>query len=462
MGRVGGGGGNRASRGLIAFDIAGSIPLGASIDSVSLMLHVSRATAGSQSVTLHRLLADWGEGTSDAPGGGGIGQGGEGSGTAATAGDATWKHTFSQTTDWATLGGDFSATTTASTSVAGTGSYTWASAQMAADVQGWLDKPSTNFGWLLQSNESQASTAKRFDSRENPTVSNRPTLLVQFTPPPSTVSIGDAQVDESAGNATLTITLDAAAGADATVSYATSDGTAIAPADYVAIVTTMTIAAGMTSAAISIPIVSDAIDELDETFTLALTTSTVAVISDVAGAATVTVLDDDPPPDVSVVLAVSVTEGAANTTATVDIPVSLSGKSGLPDTVKYDTTDGTAISPGDYIGVTGGSLTISAGNDTANISVTVFGDNTFGPYETFAVALTSATTTSTTTPLTITQATTTVTIVNDDAPAFQLPGLSRLGLLLLAGLLAAMLFWKLRGPSQNVTGSPAGAFANRR
>ena len=88
-------------RGLIAFDIAGNIPVGASIDSASLTQHMSRTIAGSHPVTLHRLLADWGEGSSDASGGGGIGQTGEGSGIAATAGDATWKYTFSNASEWA-------------------------------------------------------------------------------------------------------------------------------------------------------------------------------------------------------------------------------------------------------------------------------------------------------------------------------------------------------------------------
>ena len=429
-------------RGLIAFDVAGSIPAGSTIQATTFTLHMSRTRPGSHPVALHRLLADWGEGTSDAFGGGGIGQTGEGGGTPATAGDATWKHTFSNTFTWGALGGDFSVTTSASTSVGGTGTYTWTSVQMAADVQGWLDNPSTNFGWLLQGNESQGGTAKRFDSRENPTAANRPTLVVQFTPPP-VVSIGDAQVDESAGNATLLLTLDKAATSSATVTYATSDGTATAPADYTATSTTLTIEAGVTSTTIFIPIVSDSIDELDESFAVSLATSTGVTISDTAGAATVTVLDDDPPPSVTAVAAVSIAEGVANTTTTVDTTVSLSAVSGLPVSVKYDTADGTAISPGDYIGVTGGMVTVPAGNVTATISVTVLGDNTFEPDETFTLILTAATTTSTTTPLTIAQATTTVTVVNDD-PVFQLPGLGQLGLVLLAGLLAATLFWNWR------------------
>jgi hypothetical protein len=53
-------------RGVIAFDIAGNIPAGATINSAVLSLHMSRTISGAQTVELHPLSADWGEGTSNA------------------------------------------------------------------------------------------------------------------------------------------------------------------------------------------------------------------------------------------------------------------------------------------------------------------------------------------------------------------------------------------------------------
>jgi hypothetical protein len=137
-------------RGVIAFDIAGNIPAGATINNVTLTLHMSRASADTpQTVSLHKLLADWGEGTSDA-------SGNEGSGIAATPGDATWVHRSFDTDTWAEPGGDFASTASASAPVAGIGSYTWGpTPEMMADVQGWLDDPSSNFGWLLRGNEDE-------------------------------------------------------------------------------------------------------------------------------------------------------------------------------------------------------------------------------------------------------------------------------------------------------------------
>jgi hypothetical protein len=45
---------------------------------------------------------------------------------------------------------------------------------MAADIQAWLDNPSSNFGWVLLGKEGAEATAKRFDSRENEAPENRP------------------------------------------------------------------------------------------------------------------------------------------------------------------------------------------------------------------------------------------------------------------------------------------------
>jgi hypothetical protein len=51
---------------------------------------------------------------------------------------------------------------------------------MVEDVQGWLDTPSSNFGWILIGPEDSQS-AKRFDSRENANMQSRPMLTVQYT-----------------------------------------------------------------------------------------------------------------------------------------------------------------------------------------------------------------------------------------------------------------------------------------
>ncbi|MBI4604192.1 MAG: DNRLRE domain-containing protein [Planctomycetes bacterium] len=189
-------------RGIIAFEVADSIPPGSTIQRVSLRLSMSRSVAGPTAVDLHRVHADWGEGTSDA----GSSRGGDGA--PARPGDATWLHRFFDAVRWVSAGGDFEAAPSADAVVAGQGGYVWQSEQMARDVQGWLDDPSTNFGWLLKGDERVSQTAKRFDSRENPVSVSRPQLLVEFAPPPQAPKVPASSVP---GAILLALTLSGAA-----------------------------------------------------------------------------------------------------------------------------------------------------------------------------------------------------------------------------------------------------------
>jgi hypothetical protein len=160
-------------RGVLAFDIAGTIPPGSTILGVTLGMNMSRTPVSTAyTIELHKLLADWGEGTSQATGE-------EGIGAPATPNDATWRHRFYDTIFWSAQGGDFSATVSASQSVGVVGPYTWSSAQMVADVQGWLDNSVSNFGWLVLGDEKPILTAKRFDTRES---ASPPVLTIQYRP----------------------------------------------------------------------------------------------------------------------------------------------------------------------------------------------------------------------------------------------------------------------------------------
>lgn len=177
-------------RAVMAFDVAGAIPAGATIRGVQLVLVMDRTTSGPFEFSMHRLVTDWGEGES-------LADGQEGSGGDSKPGDATWIHTFYKDGFWADEGGDFEPVTSATITIDQAATYTWGSTEaLVADVQAWLDVPASNFGWLIREVEEEAVTAKRFGSRENRTPENRPVLMVEFDPPACTGQlVGDSNCD---------------------------------------------------------------------------------------------------------------------------------------------------------------------------------------------------------------------------------------------------------------------------
>ncbi len=173
-------------RGVVAFDVASSVPRYSLVRAGTLTLAGSRTSSSGTVIDVHRLTAGWGEGTSNAGSPGGLG-------APATAGDATWVHRRFDTEPWDAHGGDFVNDASTSAPIVGLGSDSWpTTAAVVADVQDWLDQPATNFGWLLKAaNESQAGNAKRFDTREIEAPANRPSLTIDFT------IGGDANADDA-------------------------------------------------------------------------------------------------------------------------------------------------------------------------------------------------------------------------------------------------------------------------
>jgi hypothetical protein len=166
-GRVGGfGGGVGLRRGLIRFDVAGSVPAGATIQAVTLTVECSKVPLQDSGVPrtheLHRAIAAWGESTSDAGVNGGAG-------AAPQPGDATWSDAFFPGTPWGTAGGDYTGAVSSTIVVPLMGSYVFASTpQLVADVQAMLDSPAGNHGWVITGDEVVAGVARAFDTREAP------------------------------------------------------------------------------------------------------------------------------------------------------------------------------------------------------------------------------------------------------------------------------------------------------
>ncbi len=172
-------------RAVLGFDLTAAIPAGATIDSVTLRLSINAASPAEPQVTLslHRVLASWGEGTSNAGAPGG-------DGASATTGDATWIHRSFNTSLWAKAGGDFTMTESAGADVSGVGTVNFSSPGLVTDVRSWVDNPGSNFGWIIIGDEENENSSKRFASRENSSVANRPVLIVEYTSIPEPALVG--------------------------------------------------------------------------------------------------------------------------------------------------------------------------------------------------------------------------------------------------------------------------------
>jgi hypothetical protein len=90
----------------------------------------------------------------------------------------------------------------------------------------------------------------------------------------------------------FTVSLSALSGKTVKVSYATANGSALAPSDYTAQSGILTFAAGTATQTISVPVIGNTVDTPNKTFTVSLSVPINATIAGI-GNATGTIIDDD-------------------------------------------------------------------------------------------------------------------------------------------------------------------------
>jgi hypothetical protein len=224
------------------------------------------------------------------------------------------------------------------------------------------------------------------------------------------LSINDvSQAEGNAGTTTFTFTVSlsqAAGPGGVTFDVATADGTATGGIDYSSqSPVALMIAAGSSTASVTVLVNGDTLNEADETFFVNVTNISGAVAGDTQGQGTI--VNDDPLPTLGIGN-VNVSEGDSGTTPAL-FAVSLSAVSGQTVTVNYATANGTATAPADYQPASG-TLTFLPGVTTQTITVQVVGDIVPEADETFSVALSAPTN------ATLGSATGTGTILDDDEP----------------------------------------------
>jgi hypothetical protein len=291
---------------------------------------------------------------------------------------------------------------------------------LSAIIQEIIDRP----GW--QADNALAfivsGSGARFAESFNGSSAGAPRLIIEYTELP-TVSVaagGDAGEPDSDG--AFTITLSKTSATDTVVSY-TVGGSATSGADYQALPGTVTIPAGQLAATIQVNAIDDLAIEGNESVTLRLDSivagdSAIAVDS---SPASIAIIENDVPLTVSVESSrATALERFSATGSTDGAEPDLDGlfvvrlnKVSATDTVVGYTVSGTATAGADYQALSG-TVTILAGQLSADIPVRVLDDFFVEGNESVVIRLTSVLAGDATTVLDTTAAN--VAIADNDQP----------------------------------------------
>ncbi|MDA1013516.1 MAG: Ig-like domain-containing protein [Planctomycetota bacterium] len=283
-------------RSLVEFDLEATGLLPQEIGSATLEVYqIDTATTGVLDISLQAVGRDWVEGTgvlNDRPGDGA-------SYTKATPGNPG--------VSWTTVGGDFNNSLDfgngpngiiATDTLTPTGAEQFHGYDVTNVVVGWLsgDLPNNGFGFVPNAGANLFQNYQ-FASSENANVSIHPRLVIETqapTIPVIEIASTGLSVAEDAGSIDVTVSRIGDVSLPVTVDYGVSDGTATTGLDYAAVSGTLLFDIGETTKIISIPILDDGGDEVDETFSLLLSNLTQGVIRRTSNSITIT--DNDIPP----------------------------------------------------------------------------------------------------------------------------------------------------------------------
>lgn len=192
-------------------------------------------------------------------------------------------------------------------------------------------------------------------------------------------------VTESKGSVTITVLRSGPSTRAVSVSYATSDGSALAGTDYTATIGTLSFSAGQTSKTFTVPIKNDKIYENDEYFFLALNAATGGAGLGFPTQTAVLIHNSTLPP----VVQLKQSSDSGPPTQTPSLTVTLSAASALPTVVNYAVTGGNTVAGTDYTLPDVPTLTINPGQTSALIPLILINDGQVHPNRTLQITLSS-------------------------------------------------------------------------
>ena len=241
-------------------------------------------------------------------------------------------------------------------------------------------------------------------------VPTRTVVIVDDDDAPRTLTVSDPTViegDSGTTTATFTLSLDGPADGNESVQVATADGTATdGNNDYEPFGPFLVeFDPGQTTATVNVTVNGDVNPEADETFALNLSIASGVTLGESSAIGTI---DNDDFADVSI-NDVIVTEGHDPTTVNASFTVQLSAPAVGGEQITVNTANATATTAdNDYDAVLNQTITFDPLQTFQTVDVTVNGDNTAEPDQTFSVVLSNPTN------LNVTDGTGVGTVTNDD------------------------------------------------
>jgi hypothetical protein len=195
---------------------------------------------------------------------------------------------------------------------------------------------------------------------------------------------------EASHSITLSVQRTGDASGAVSVAYSTADGSSLSGVGYTAVKGTLSWAAGdMAAKTFTVPILDEQLSGGSQSFTVTLSAASTGAILGSPASATISILDDDPPPGV---LQLSADSYSVNNNAGyVTLQVTRTGGSRGAVSVGYSSSDGSAQAGVDYTAVNG-TLQWNDGDATARtLSIPIVNPELTESSKSFGVSLAQAT-----------------------------------------------------------------------
>jgi uncharacterized delta-60 repeat protein len=195
-------------------------------------------------------------------------------------------------------------------------------------------------------------------------------------------------VNENGGSVTITVNRVGGSAGSASVNYNATGNIATPGSDFTLTPGTLTFAEGETSKTFDITINDDAVNELNETVNVFINNATGTAALGSPAFVTLTILNDDPLPTISIE-DTTVTEGDSGT-KTALFTVTRTGLTDRGITFSARTADGTAHAQEDYLSINSNFIFLSPTSASVTVPVQIIGDTITETDKAFVVNISSA------------------------------------------------------------------------